>query len=231
MQLKLLNQQIEAYKQYLRSPQAEERLYIWESQRVFQEHWDLEAPDLIPMYDASLENSRTRRLWRRENYEPKEMMLKLLRQAPEFVRSMFRDLFNEEKSIDGRAQRFVYYCDELLQEYKKAHPRSIENNHYHDDDYHMVFLYLAFRYPERYALYDFEAFVGTLRRLGVAQLPRTNDLPRFVKVTATLDKLLCKDEGLLELHRQRLARDGRYYQGESRLLVYDFYRFCTALSR
>lgn len=231
MQLKLLNQQIEAFKQYLCGPRAEERLYIWESQRIFQEHWNLEAPDLVRMYDASLENSRTRRLWRRENYEPKEMMLKFLRQSPEFVRSMFRDLFNEEKSIDGRAQRFVFYCDELLQEYKKAHPRSIENNHYHDDDYHMVFLYLAFRYPEQYALYDFDAFLGTLRRLGVAQLPRTNDLPRFVKVCATLDKLLRKDEGLLELHRQRLARDERYYQGESRLLVYDFFQFCTAPAR
>ena len=231
MQLKLLNRQIEAYREYLRGPQAEERLYVWESQRIFQEHWDLEAADLARMYDASLENSRTRRLWRREHYEPKAMMLHFLKQSPEFVRSMFRDLFNQEKSIDGRAQRFVFYCDELLQEYKKAHPRSIENNHYHDDDYHMVFLYLAFRYPARYALYDFDAFVGTLRSLGVTQLPRANDLPRFVKVTATLDKLLRKDEVLLDRHRQRLGRDERSYQGESRLLVYDFYQFCTAPSR
>jgi len=226
MQLKLIRQQFEAFRQYLQSRRGQKRLYIWESQRIFQENWDLQVPDLAAMYDSSLENSQTRRLWNRENYEPKRMMLEFIRLAPDFVRSMFRELFDESKSLDLRCSRFVFYCDELLENYKKEYPHRIENNHYHDDDYHMVFLYLAFRYPDRYALYDFQAFFNTLKKLGVAQLPPTNDVERYAKVTRTLYNLMQKEEGLMQLHRKRLRPE--HYAGESYLLVYDFYVFCGA---
>lgn len=223
MQLKLLRQQFEAYHRFLQSPKADQRLYVWESQRIFQENWNLDAPDLEAMYHRSLENSTTRRLWKRENYEPKRLMRAFIRMEPDFVRSMFRELFDETKSIGLRAGRFVFYCDELLQSYKKANPRSIENNHYHGD-YHMIFLYLAFRYPDRYSMYHFEYFVRTLEVLGVAELPKTHDLERFVKVSRTLYRLMEKEEHLLSAHRQRLRAE--HYQEESYLLVYDFFAFC-----
>jgi hypothetical protein len=224
MQLKLLHQQFESYRRFLQSSRAGQRLYAWESQRIFQENWDLDAPDLAAMYDGSLENSTTRRLWKRESYEPKRLMLAFLRMEPEFVRSMFQELFDETKRIELRAGRFVFYCDELLQSYKKANPLSIENNHYHGD-YQMIFLYLAFRYPERYAMYDFPNFVHTLEVLGVANLPPTHDLERYVKVTHTLYKLLQKEETLMQLHRTRLDPKV-HYMGPSCLLVYDFFAFC-----
>lgn len=224
MQLKLLQQQLDAYKQFLVRPEAEKNLYAWESQRIFQERWDLEAVDLAAMYDASLDNRTTRRLWYRENYEPKRMMLQFLRMEPEFVRSMFRDLFAEEKSIEGRAGRFVFGCDELLQVYKERHPHTVENNHYHGNDYQMIFLYLAFRFPDRYALYHFDAFIATLRKLGVSQIPLTHDLERYVKVTNTIFKFIQKDEDLLNRHRRRL-REQAHFMEESLLVVYDFYQF------
>ena len=226
MQLKRIQHYFQEYRKYLQSGQALERIHIWESQRIFQEKWDMDAEDWPAMYDSALKNSHTRRMWKREAYEPKHMMLELARMQPDFVRHMFTDLFNEEKGLEGRASRFVYYCDMLLQEYKEAHPRSIENNHYHDDDYQMVSLYLAFRYPEKYTLYDARAFIRLLEKLGSGDIPRANDVERFAKVMQTLYKLMQKEEGLLELHRQRL-QEGLHYQGESLLVMYDFYQFCT----
>lgn len=35
------------------------------------------------------------------------------------VRRAFQDLFNEEKDVAARADRFVFYCDDLLQTYKE----------------------------------------------------------------------------------------------------------------
>lgn len=225
MQLKRIQATFAEYQQYLKSDKAQsERLPIWESQRVFQERWDLDAEDLAEMYDRSLYNSTTKRLWKREAYEPKRLMLALMQMQPDFTRHMFVDLFNEDKSVEGRAGRFVYYCDMLLQEYKDKHPRSIDNNHYHDDNYQMVSLYLAFQYPHKYAYYDTDAFRLMLEKLGSTQLPQTNDLERYAKVTQTLYKLMEKEEGLLELHQQRLD-PGLHYMEESRLVVWDFCKF------
>ena len=227
MQLKRIQHYLQQYRKYLQTPSAQgQGLYIWESQRIFQENWDMDAEDWPAMYDSALQNSKTKRLWKREAYEPKRMMLELARMQPDFVRHMFFDLFNEEKSLEGRVGRFVYYCDMLLQEYKDQHPRSIDNNHYHDDDYQMVFLYLAFRYPARYTFYAPAGFRLLLQKLGSPDIPQANDMERFAKVMHTLYKFMQKEEGLLELHRRRLV-EGLHYTGESLLVLYDFYQYCT----
>ncbi len=221
MQVKLLKKAFDQYRNFLQSTQADDRLYIWESQRIFQENWDLAARDLKQMYDDSLQNSQTRRLWRREAYEPKDVMLKFIELSEDYFLQMFGDLFDEEKSIDGRIDRFVFYCDQLLQEYRDKYPHRIETNHYHDDGYQMISLYLAFRFPDQYTLYRYNHFRRFLDKMGVVNLPETNDFERFVKVSRTVYKLMQKEEGLLELHRKRL-KEGKHYMGESLLVVYDF---------
>ena len=224
MQLKRIQHYFSEYRRYLRSRAAQRaRLHLWESQRIFQDNWDADAEDWEAMYDASLQNSTTKRLWKREAYEPKRMMLQFIKLQPDFVRQMFSDLFNEEKALEGRVGRFVYYCDMLLQQYKDKYPASIDNNHYHDDDYQMVSLYLSFRYPDRYAYYDAEGFRQMLQRLGSTDIPVANDIERFAKVMRTLYKMMQKEEGLLELHRKRL-QDKQHYQGESLMVLYDFYQ-------
>ena len=225
MQLKKVNHYFEAYKGFLKSAKALDRLYIWESQKIFQENWDLEATNFADMYDLSLQNSQTRRLWKRENYEPKHIMSLFIDLQLDYVLYMFKDLFKEEKSIEGRVDRFVFYCDQLLQDYKQSHPRSIENNHYHDDNYQMISLYLAFRFPDQYTYFDAEGFKILLQKLGSTDIPKTNDFGRFCKVVRTLNKLMAKDAEILELHQKRLLPN--HYQEESLLLIYDFYQFCA----
>ena len=223
MQLKILHELIAQYKAYLGSPKASRMLHLWESQQHFQDQWTTPVNDWGAMYDQALQNSQTRRLWKRENYEPKRMMLLLASEQPDFVQAMFNDLFNEEKSIDGRLQRFVFYCDELLDQYRANHPATIENNHFHDDQYHMASVYLAFRYPDRYTIYDHEQFVRVLQKLGVQNPPKAADFERFAKVARTFHKFLNKDESLLALHRKRLQEYGYVYD-DSMLITFDFYQ-------
>ncbi len=226
MNLQKLNDTIQAYKSFLKSNTRHDPYLKWESLKVFQENWDIEAPDFRNMYDRSLQNSRTRRLWKRENYEPKDMMLKFIGLNSEFVRYMFQDLFNENKEVDGRIDRFVFHCDELLREYKDTHPRSVENSHFHDDNYQMVSLYLAFRYPELYAPYDFESFRKLLQLLGSMDVPKVNDVGRYFKVMRTVYKFLQKDGEVLEIHRQRI-KPGLHFEGETLLVAEDFMRMVT----
>lgn len=217
MQLKKIQEHIAAYKKQL-SKNPNPNLYKWESQQIWQENWDIEARDFAEMYDRSLENSQTRRIWNRESYAPKKMMLEFAKMQPHFVYSMFQELFNEDKDIGNRVDRFVFYCDELLKEYKSKNPHSIQNQHY--QDYEIISHYLAFQYPDRYTPYQFDLFQNTLEKIGSRDLPRTHDLPRHFKVMKTLYQFLSKDEQLLALQQSQLEE--QHYQGRSLLLVEGF---------
>lgn len=227
MQYQRIQQAMADYAAFLKSgPPSEERLYYWESQRIFQETWDLEAMDFAKMLDQSLQNTQTRRLWNRENYEPKRVMLLFIGMQPDFPRQLFGDLFNETRDVTGRMDRFLFYCDELLQDYRRMHPRSPENSHYHNDDYQMISIYLAFRYPDRYAPYHYEVFRELMIRLGSPDIPQNNDPERYFKVMRTLQGLLNKQEQISQLHANRI-KASTLFQGESLLLAFDFACFCT----
>ncbi len=222
MNARTIKELFEKYKIFLRSNQNRNRLHLWESQSVFQKHWDVEAIDLAEMFDNSLQNSQTKRLWKREAYEPKRMMMEFIKLDTDWVRQMFTEFFDETKSQEVRASRFLFYCDHLLEAYKNANPLSIENNHYHDDSYEMIFLYLAFRYPDQYAPYQHEPFVELLKKVGAVNPPLVPDVERFVKVTRTLYKMMQNDEELMSLHKKRLI-PGQSFEGQSLMVVYDFY--------
>ncbi|MEM9990952.1 MAG: hypothetical protein AAF738_04255 [Bacteroidota bacterium] len=227
MQLKLIQQHISDYKKWLRTPQATHNLHKWESQQIFQEQWDMDSLKFAAMYDQSLQNSTTRRIWNRESYAPKHMMLEFAKMQPHFVEAMFRELFEETKDIGARVDRFVFYCDELLREYKQVHPTSIQNSHYHDDGYEMISHYLAFRFPEQYTPYRLDVFQAAMQKIGSRDIPRTNDFARYSKVMRTLMNFLQKEEELLELHQERLREE--HYTGKSQLLVEDFVWFFTGM--
>lgn len=224
MQVKKIAEQIAKFKTYLDSPKAYDTIHWWESQWLFQQNWDVLAANFAAMYDASLQNSQTKRLWKRETYYPKQMMLQLIAMESDFVQQIFKDFFDEKKSIDGRVDRFQFYCDELLQLYKKANPRSIENNHYHTNE--TCFLYLAFRYPSQYGFYNFKDFQRSLTLLGSMKVPQLDDVLRFTKVTNTLWKFLIKDGEILDLHQKRL-QEGKHYMEDSMLLVSEWMKVMT----
>jgi hypothetical protein len=151
------------------------------------------------------------------------MMLNFIQIDENYLRQIFKDLLNERNEIDGRVDRFLFHCDQLLLEYKRRNPLNIDNNHYHGDGYQMISLYLALKYPEHYCLYEGDAFRQLLVRLGTRNIPEVDDFERFCKITRTLYKLMEKEEDLLDLHHRRLDPD-RHYMGDSLLVVYDFYQ-------
>ncbi len=225
MQLKLIQAHIDRYKSFLQHPKNEEKraLYKWESQRIWQENWNIESNDLAETYSQSLQNSVTRRIWNRENYAPKKMMLNFIRQSPHLAFFAFQELFNEAKPIGMRTDRFQYNCETLLTAYREAKPHDYENSHYHD--YAMISHYLAFQFPEVYTPYDTDRFPKLLVAIGSRDIPNHDDLERHFKVCKTLYIFLKKDDELMQLHRRQLLPI--HYQGDSLLLVEDFVRFVT----
>lgn len=175
------------------------------------------------MFESSFYNSETRRLWQTETWQPKRMMADFWRFDPMTVRLMFDDLFNETREAEGRVARFLFGCDTLLSDYKKAKPLSVDNNHYHGD-FQMIALYLAFRYPEKYAPYTFPSFQKAMMRLGSLDVPQANDLARYFKVLRTLMSFLEKDSGV-QAAMDRHLHPRKHYQGKTLLLAEDFCLF------
>ena len=223
MEVKKLQAQIDAFKSFLSKDRERKELYKWEALSHFQKYWDIDAPDFGNMYDQALQSQTTQRLWKRETWRPKEMMLQLISLEPDFARRMFRNLLDESQNIETRISMFKFGCDEMLSEFKRKQSTSIENNHYHDD-FQMILLYLTFRYPESYTFYEYQPFVLTLKQLGITDLPGPYNLERFFKLSKIMYTFLKKDPDLLELHQKRIPSE-LYYKGESRLLVHDFYSF------
>ena len=108
----------------------------------------------------------------------------------------------------------------MLNAYLEKTPKSRERQHYHDDGYQMISVYLTFRYPTEYIPYRLNIFKDVLKKIGAVDPPLTHDTERYFKVAKTLYKMLIKEEDILEMHQARLLPI--HYQEETLLLAYDF---------
>ena len=63
----------------------------------------------------------------------------------------------------------------------------------------MIFNYLALRYPDQYARYNFPKFRQFMMDIGAKSAPEEHDTERFIKACKTLSVLAQKDEGLMNL--------------------------------
>src|SRR5688572_15492552 len=152
-----------------------------------------EPYDLIERYDLSLRSEISQRWWKRENYRPKEIMLKLIQADPELAGIAFKDLANDTATLEGRLSRFDFYCAELLQMHRTAHIREIET--YHHQDASIISLYLAGWYPDKYVLYPgLDIFQGFCSAVGSPDIPVVDDLTRYSKVAAIVYKFLSKNK-------------------------------------
>lgn len=172
---------------------------------TFHIHWSPPQPStLAAIYDQCLSSTISQRWWKREQYRPKEIMLQLIAADPELATIAWKDLANANAFLDGRLSRFEYYCNDLLQIHRQQNIRSVET--YHHQDAPMVSLYLAGLQPDRYALYPgLVAFAGFCRAIGSPDIPKVDDLLRYMKVVSIVHTYLQRDASYLDLIRVRDA--------------------------
>lgn len=199
----------------------EAHLLPWECLKNYQDNWDIEELDFGAMYDRSIHSNVSVRLWKRDGYFPKEVMMDFIALDKEFSRSMFRDLFDEAKDAEGRVRRFVYHCDIFLEELKKKH--KLASAHFHDDLY-MPSLYLGFQYPAEYTTYSYGLFRGFMEKLNAKNLPIVDDVERYFKVMKVIQKLLLQNEAL-EDKLNNWRKEKIYYQETSLFLAQDFQHY------
>ncbi len=212
----------EQFRHLLEVTQDYNELYKYECLQNYRAHWDLSELDLHRMYDLSYSSSISGRLWGGSTNSAKEYMLRFIEMDKEFVRSMFRDLFDEKKNIGLRINRFKFHCDELLRQLNlKDHKHQ---GHYHDDG--AVLLYLAFEYPDLYCLHAYGPFSIMMNRMDTRDVPEDFEIERYLKLCKALYTILKKDEDLLAAHQKQLEPIA-YKSHPGQLLIHDFLMMCS----
>ena len=196
MKVHLIQEAFDRFKK-IASDEAYEGWSLWKLMEDFQENWNTDSSDFKVMFNHCL--SANSELWFSDDYAPKKSMLRYIEQSEDLVRAMFNDLFNESKEIVGRIGRFEFQCDQFYKLERVKKEKAIP--HYHDKS--MIFTYLAFRYPDQYALFNFPKFQKFMSNIGAKSIPEEHDTERFVKACKTLGTLAKKDEALMELMQDK----------------------------
>ena len=216
MNLKVINKCIDQLYTIMLSPDYD-GWRLWELTHQFQENWDIDASDFKEMFQSSFKINSP--LWYRDGFTPLKAMERYIDLNEDFVRSMFLDLFNEKRDIAGRISRFRYQCDLLYKEERSATQKVMP--HYHDDR-KMIHIYLSFRYPDQYALFNFPFFKEFMTKIGSKSIPQQEDIDRFVKVCRTLLQLIKKNDNLIQMVNYKTASISNEKEYPM-LLVFDLY--------
>lgn len=218
----VFDQYLEKFPDILMSREELPNLYMWDAQQHFGKIWDIERLDFDVMYAESLHSDISNRLWTGVDYHPKESMMTFLKYEKEFIRSMFRDLFNEGKDLQMRISRFIFHCDELRKQIKKKEPKLL--HHYHDEQ--MVVAYLALHDPQKYTFMDIASFRKAMMAMQARNIPEYITIDSYSKLMRIIQKFVTADPSLANGYRT-LFPDPKLYVGGSMLMSLDFVQSIT----
>lgn len=224
MKVHLIKELCQEFVQSLSDQQSFKYAYLWEALMNYKSKWDIDAVDFVEMYTSGFSSAISNRLWRREDYYPFDNLKLCMQTDPSFTRSMFKDLINEKKDLNMRVNRFLLYCDQLLQIMQRN--GSNISTHYHDDR-QMIMTYLSFEYPEKYTLYNQTGYIKALKRIGATKIPVAHDPQQFLIFTKVISKYLNETEGFEEISKVVLKDSGIDNYPESLLWTFVFYTYIT----
>lgn len=213
----VFDQYLERFPALLMSREELPNLHMWDAQQHFAQVWDIERLDFDVMYGESLHSDISNRLWTGVDYHPKESMVTFLKYEKEFIRSMFRDLFNEGKDLQMRISRFIFHCNQLGKQIKKKEPKLL--HHYHDEQ--IVIAYLALHDPLRYTCLDIPAFRSAMAAMQARNIPEYITIESYAKLMRIIQKFVSADPSLANGYRT-LFPDPKLFVSGSMLLALDF---------
>ena len=213
MKVDLIKHWATLFTQYLQKPPLEPKLFKWKSQQHFLEHWKMGTGGFYEIYDQSLRSKYSNRLWEGSKHSGKSTMLQFINHNPSFCESMFRDLFNEDKDIGMRLNRFIFHCDQMQAEIKSKFPKSVAHHH----DYQLLSVYLSFKYADVHCIFNPDLFAKAGSKIGLRKPPEAYEYERFQK--------LAKGMGTVLRHMKAIKAAYPFEIGNNLLLVHDFYEF------
>lgn len=189
------------YKRNFIPNQWQEEKYKWEAIKHFQGNWDINASDFLGMFSKSLD--KTGNLLLSRNNFPAGMIKEFAKKDTEAVRSMFIDLYDENKNLIDRVERFISTADELREKYDDGTWKQ------HFQNANSITTYLWLRYPDKYYIYKYSEFIEVSRVLGSDFTPKRGATAHNVaggfKMYDEISKHLAGDTELVQLLQSSLT--------------------------
>lgn len=210
-----LKEALRQYKKDFVTTHWNEEKYKWEAVKCFQDNWDIHAADFENMLSQSL--SKTSNLLASTNNFPAGMIIEFAHAAPEKVRAMYMDLFDESKDVFGRIESFKKQSNILLKKYK-----STAKQHYQHEN--AITTYLWLRYPDKYYVYKYSEARSVSNKLDsnykFKKGSYTDNLKSFYDFYNEIRESLKRDSTLIDLFKSQLT-DDCYPDLELRTLTFD----------
>lgn len=199
--------------------------YKWVAVKHFQANWNIDSPDLTGMLESAL--AKTENLLTSANSFPKGMILNFAQAAPDEVRSMFIDLFNEEEDVVERIERFKHRAEKLRVTYMPG-----AKNHYQSEN--TISTYLWLRYPDKYYIYKLGEVREAAKQLGselTFKKGRYEDnLRNFYELYDAINEQMRSDPSLRVMLDADLDSDC-YPDPYEKTLTFDFGFFISRMSK
>ena len=210
-----LKEALARYKQNFVSTQWGNEKYKWEAVKWFQDNWDVNAKDFPGMLERSLK--KTYNLLASNNNFPKGMIVGFAKAAPEEVRAMFLDLFDENKDVFERMNAFKLQSSILLEKHGNGAAQ-----HYQYEN--AISIYLWLRYPDKYYIYKF----GEIKKVAgelesdyqFKKGAYADNICNFLHLYDEISAALKEDTELVNLLRSQLT-DTCYPDPELKTLTID----------
>lgn len=210
-----LKEALRQYKKDFVATHWNEEKYKWEAVKCFQDNWNIHAADFEDMLSQSL--SKTSNLLASTNNFPAGMIIEFAHAAPEKVRAMYMDLFDESKDVFGRIESFKKQSNILLKKYK-----STAKQHYQHEN--AITTYLWLRYPDKYYVYKYSEARSVSNKLDsnykFKKGSYTDNLKSFYDFYNEIRESLKRDSTLIDLFKSQLT-DDCYPDSELRTLTFD----------
>ena len=189
--------------------------YKWEAAQCFQDNWDIKAEKFADMLSLSLSKAKNF-LVSTNNYKA-GMIIEFAKVAPEDVRSMFMDLFDETKEVYERIHTFKIQSTILLDKYGNG-----AKQHYQHEN--AISTYLWLRYPDKYYIYKYREVKTTSDKLKsnykFKKGAYADNLRNFYAFYNEICEELKQDTELVKLFRNQLT-DTCYADPELKTLTFD----------
>ena len=203
------------YKKDFLPKHWEDEKYKWEAVKCFQDSWNVKAEDFADMLSRSL--SKTYNLLASMNNFPARMIIGFAKTAPEEVRAMYIDLFDETKEVCERINAFKMQSSILLEKYGNG-----AGQHYQYEN--AITTYLWLRYPDKYYVYKFGEVKSVSDELEsdyrFKKGAYADNIRNFFKFYDEICEELKQDTELVNLFRSQLTADC-YPDPELKTLTFD----------
>ncbi len=210
-----LNEILAEYKNSFAASWWPKEKFKWEAVKWFQDNWDVNAADFSGMLVKSLE--KTKNLLASNNNFPQRMITLLAKAFPEEVRSMFINLFDENKDLVERTEAFKNQSAVLRVKYGKG-----ASHHYQSEN--AISTYLWLRYPDNYYIYKYGEVKAVANELK-ADYPfkkgaYAENIRSFIRFYDELCHAVGEDAELVNLFKSHLT-DTCYPDPELKTLTFD----------